>query len=317
MGKFEKKLFCVIFFTCGLTFVAAQNSSTNGGSSEVLGQLQRFGDNSASNTRGVRRPNVVTVGNALQPQKMWRSVTDPGPYPQINFNLGNISALSAGDVNGDGVNDYLYATAVVQDERTPDNPSDRTAKSIVYFGGLFKLEPDQVVYSQLFPIGDFNSDGFDDALGYDGVTSYAYYLGSVNGYQLQSAAALDQTLQKMLTFHDLDGDGYEDVFLFESQSPNIQVLWGDANLQDTKSETYTSFFEESLRMTIGDLDSDGQPEIVGLTGASFSISSKLSIYRFDSARKLIEVEHIDYPSFDGLPRRSSMFVANVDTKEFR
>ncbi|PJF33685.1 MAG: hypothetical protein CUN57_01495, partial [Phototrophicales bacterium] len=145
---------------------------------------------------------------SLNPIKMWKSFDNP--HPEINISLSG-SGTNVGDVNGDGRTDIVF-TGTVPDERTEDL-GDVVGKTIVFWGGNeSRFDYDQLVYADLIAIGDFNGDGFDDAVSRD---FSEVYFGSANGYlQGVQSNIFSSSDPYPYTFRrgDLDGDGYGDVF---------------------------------------------------------------------------------------------------------
>lgn len=61
------------------------------------------------------RPKAIGGFPEVGPSQSW--VRNQNPYSQLNFRVLGTPQY-AGDVNGDGTNDYLYTTASARDERT-------------------------------------------------------------------------------------------------------------------------------------------------------------------------------------------------------
>lgn len=271
-----------------------------------------------SESMAVAQSNDATETNTeiVRPVRYWQSVNAPGLFPMINLDLGAAGLSLAGDINGDSLSDYVYGQALVQDERTADL-SDRIGKTIVFFGGNFELEADQVVYSRLYPAGDLNGDGFDDALAFDGLTQQAFYFGSADGYVLSNVAPPALSLDNVVGFHDLDGDRYEDVVLFSDDQGDITVVWGAADAAAITSETFTLPFDEALQLAVVDIEADTTAELVVLDGPRFSDEVELSIYRFDAGRSVQEAQRLSYPSFDGRVENAILMGTDVDNDGVR
>ncbi|MCS3711278.1 FG-GAP-like repeat-containing protein [Salinibacter ruber] len=220
-------------------------------------------------------PTPKSIGGFLEVESDQSWVLNENPNPSLNFDLTGTPQF-AGDVNGDGTNDYLYATAGARDERSPEVLEDQTGKTALFYGGTPSEGEDQLVYAQLRPAGDLNGDGFDDALEIEENTA-RIWTGSENGY-VDSGETV--TLQfspssfygnGVIGFTDLDGDGTDDALLSaEFGGGELAVLYGADSLSSAELRTYQPPTNRSeFAYNAADLNGDGQASIVRLEGDNF------------------------------------------------
>lgn len=238
----------------------------------------------------------------LDPVQSWALTQNPDP--RINFDI-MAAPLFAGDVNGDGVNDYIYTTfsAGARDERTPEL-ADVTGKTALFFGAETPTqEPDQIVYGRLRFAGDLNGDGYADAIAEeDGYVQI--YTGSPSGYQI-AGFPLNVAIpgdDQVVGGVDLDGDGYEDAVLFEGGFAPVGEFWviyGTDDVANAEVRRYTGDPELIPRViNVADLDGSGQSVLVEVSGMPVDWGGEgltLEVYRFeaDRSRTLVQQFPLD------------------------
>ncbi len=220
------------------------------------------------------------------------------PRQDINFVPGGV-AIPAGDVNGDGINDWIYRYSFVADDRTSDL-SDRTTKTLlVYGGGDFSARYyDELYYRGLTPAGNFIGSGNADA--YQSIGGgIRIYEGTGQGYR-QAGEKLDVPASPSLVA-DVDGDGYDDLIAGNQRGTEITVIYGAEEISGVTAETFDPSFGR-LRQDIfsygaSDIDGDGSGEIVRVGGQFNEFGGSLTVSVFaqaDSGEVLSERQEFSF-----------------------
>jgi len=169
----------------------------------------------------------------------FKNVLNQVPYSQAELNfLPNGTGTYAGDLNGDGLDDFISVYSNIQDERTGVT-GDNTNKSLIFFGGNSSaVDYDQLFYTDLRPVGDLNNDGFDDAVAVED-SDWHIYLGSTNGIA-KSEEAFPFTLSPEITgFLDFDQDGFDDILSFEpDRTDGYTIVFGASTIAGFSAESY-------------------------------------------------------------------------------
>jgi len=204
------------------------------------------------------------------------------------------SVATAGDVNGDGYADVVFASVGF---------SDNTGQGYVFLGGPFGLAngsafvtawqaattisgagkaPGDFFCWSVATAGDVNGDGYADvvvgASGYSSSRGRAYvYLGGATGLATTAATTLTGEATgsgfgySVATAGDVNGDGYADVVVgargYNSFTGRMYVYLGGASGLATAAATTrtggtgSSLFGQSVA-TAGDVNGDGYADVV-------------------------------------------------------
>ncbi|MBL8955914.1 MAG: VCBS repeat-containing protein, partial [Myxococcaceae bacterium] len=216
----------------------------------------------------------------------WRTTT-PAPATTIvdptHSNFFGRSLARAGDINGDGFSDIVFADA---------NPGRFT----LYFGsaaGIDTTSPQTFTVSSglgrsIGTAGDVDGDGYGDLIiGGRSVFGVGYqallYRGSAAGLITTPATTLTSSDsnfgQTSLTAGDLNADGFADVAVASPSTGNVFVYYGSSAGLGTTPVTLSgpaaSYF--GYAMAAGDFDWDGYTDLVV---AGHNVGSELvHIYR--------------------------------------
>lgn len=141
-------------------------------------------------------------------------------------NFPCIQAFSAGDVNADGTTDIMF-NVVTADERTEDL-SDNINKSLISYLPGPANEDDVFHESEMYGIGDYNGDGYDDLIDFK---QECIRYGSPKGINHDSIPLDIHDDFKTLYFKgDMNDDGFTEfilgpdyndtIFLYSGPEPN-------------------------------------------------------------------------------------------------
>lgn len=207
----------------------------------------------------------------------------------------------AGDVNGDTINDFLIS------EPYANGSGTQRGKIYVYSGSgfaeLFSVEgQSNNAFLGLVAqaVGDLNSDGYDDFLGYDrldggslGRTSL--YLGRASGtlttgFSMSGSTSGQQLGRTLGVAGDLNGDGSQEFIIadigYDNNKGRIRIYsWIQGSTPVLYYELLGTEASASLGSGLdggGDLNGDGKPDLlVGESGAAVGgfARGRFSIYR--------------------------------------
>ena len=184
-------------------------------------------------------------------------------------------AGAVGDLNGDGIDDFVIAMQF--------NGIHNDLRAYIYYGserGLserYKFELPSPSTTDV-AIGDFNGDGRPD-LAFVSEGKLRVFYQTELGFDPADPKDLDISVTNVASA-DLDGDGYDDLFV-RGEDPPLQILWGgpggldpenssavgmaDAQLVGGKVETVEAS-SAGVGAAISDAASLGAPKTVRLGG---------------------------------------------------
>jgi hypothetical protein len=249
-----------------------------------------------SRARGLRKSSALSVKqipselDVVDPEQ--RLGAEPWPREDLNFRPG-AQATPAGDVNGDGVDDWLYVRESVADNRTSDL-SDQTPKTLLHFGGgtFSDRYYDELYYRNIVPAGTFvGADSRADAVAL-GNGELTILEGSASGYEDTGTTLSVSNPGTSQTPVDLDGDGFDDLVFTSGES--ITVLFGGATPGDVEVQQFSPSFGKtpSFSYIAGDIEEDGSGGIVRIHGNTADTTSRgddalsVDIFEADSSRSL-------------------------------
>lgn len=182
------------------------------------------------------------------------------PDEKINFNPGGVN-IPAGELTGDGTKNFIRTYFNVIDDRDPSGET-LTNKTLVFLGANPGTEPDQILYTQLIPVGDINANGKANAIAFNFDQSkwYIYeFIGTGFTTEPLGLDMLDWEVRpnnQSVAFYDVDGDGFDDVVFLNGSTNRIYILYGGASMGDL------IVYEQQM--------TDLKPDEINITGSSGS-----------------------------------------------
>lgn len=228
--------------------------------------------------------SVVTQTTDLQGYpRIVNGTVDMGAYEagiwQSYFAVDTRETPYVGDFNGDGMTDIITFTR--------DNP---LAMGDVYvalsdgnqFGpsskwhDWFAVSRDETVV-----IGDYNGDGVDDIATWLGKTTKEVYVAISYGYGMDDSVIWIESIgvneDDVLKAGDVDGDGRDDLVLFDRRAGKVYVARSNGNGFNSPQPWHNWFAVSAYeRPDVGDVDGDGMTDII--TFATNSPTAQGDVY---------------------------------------
>ena len=189
-------------------------------------------------------------------------------YPTTYADYQPSWSMCAGDLDGNGYNDLVYAGSGLTFMLANDNGT-----------GYTELSQPQYIFCQRSNLVDINNDGLLDAFSCHDVAPNVYYINNGDGTYTWHQGGLGDTPDGGnygSIWVDYNNDGHLDMFIAKcrgAQSPaSIDQLWrnnGDGTFTDVAPQMGLAGYQQSWSSAWGDFDNDGDMDVM-IGASSFS-----------------------------------------------
>ena len=204
----------------------------------------------------------------------WGSADGYAPYHRTELQGFGAMDVAVVDADHDGLTDVVLVNRLSGKTRAP-------LDSLVYWGnpkGHFSPSFMTRLPART-PLGsaaaDLNNDGFPEIIYCNQGDDAFIYWGSAQGYALTNRTELPIRQSYTCEIVDLNRDGYLDLIFtgrLQGKHVNAVIFWGDANGFDPDRKRVLDFGGERSRgVAVGDMDGDGQLDLLLTTGDSLNI----------------------------------------------
>tara|TARA_R110000868_G_scaffold368227_1_gene631191 strand:- start:13609 stop:16575 length:2967 start_codon:yes stop_codon:yes gene_type:complete len=256
-----------------------------------------------------------------EPLSMIKSIESDDP---LRYYFGSDPGIPGGDINGDGVMEYIIQNQFYPDKNTLEI-GDWIENTLIY---NFDENGNKTYYSirsgLLFePAGDLNGDGRDELVAIVDSTLYIYTFGpgdfDISGdltqlYEIHTSVTLNQ----FVPTHDFDDDGFNDLLIGSydyTTGSSFQILFGGETGESFEFKVVDilpDLGDVEIQTNAGDIVGDESSDVILLATTPWPHELMAAAYSVDSLRNISFVGTSDFGSSNVGATTLRFFVENVD-----
>ena len=240
-----------------VTFSATEHSAPVGGFATIV----------SGDFDGDGRPDLVTL-NQSGSFSLLAGAGDGTFLPPITTELAPLTtdipfSIVAADLDVDGTLDLAIGYSFNSDGHTLTSTiTIHLGDGTGHFSGLAMTSGE---YPVSLTVGDFTGDGTPDLVVAAGADDYSVWIHPGNGdgtFQPKFERTTAPSRPGHVVSGDLDRNGHLDVVVGSSGEGGALIVWFDAGLPSAHPLVTPTFAYKNVRLTLGDLNSDGYTDVV-------------------------------------------------------
>lgn len=257
----------------------------------------------------------------VEPVSMFKSVDNDNP---LRYYHASDPGIPAGDINGDGIQEYIVHNPYYPDKSTPES-GDYTNNTLIYNVDENAAIAEYSIRSGVLlqPAGDLNGDGRDELAAVIDSILYIYTfpagdLDISGNLELIFEEDVSLDMNQFVTGFDFDKDEKEDLLLgtydYLSGS-SLHVLFGgdtggDFELKEVDLEKDIPGLE--IQTNAGDIVGDEGAEIVLLTTTAWPYQVGTAVFSINESREITFSGSDEFGTITSGANSLRFFVANID-----
>lgn len=237
---------------------------------------------------GDGKPDMIVVNRATNTFSVLRntsSLTKPSFATKVDFATDSTpSSVTIGDLDGDGKQDIVITNMFTNKISVYRNTATSGAINAASLAAKVSFIPDSISLPTSVAIGDFDGDGKPELAvvnSYNNTVSILKNISKAGTLDSTSfAPPIDFTTglgPTSVAISDIDGDGKPDLIISNFNAKSISILQNKATLNIIDSTSFAAKVDFTVgngpnALTIGDLNSDGKPDILVANQGANTIS---------------------------------------------
>jgi len=256
-----------------------------------------------------------------EPISVIKSIDSDDP---LRYYHGAYPGIPAGDINGDGVTEYLVQNSFYPDKSTPEI-GDWTENTLVYNMDENAVTTYYSIRSGLLfePAGDLNGDGRDELASIVDGSLQIYTFGTGDFDISGELTLLFETdalvlLNQFVPTYDFDDDGFNDLLIGSydyTTGSSFHILFGGGTGESFEFKAVDispDLGDVEIQTNAGDIIGDESSDVILLATTPWPQELKAVAYEVDSLRNISFAGSSDFGSFNTGASTLRFFVANID-----
>ena len=237
---------------------------------------------------GDGKPDMIVVNRATNTFSVLRntsSLTKPSFATKVDFATDSTpSSVTIGDLDGDGKQDIVITNMFTNKISVYRNTATSGAINAASLAAKFSFIADSISLPTSVAIRDLDGDGKPELAVVNSYNNTVSILKNISKAGTLDSTSFAQPIDfttglgpTSVAISDIDGDGKPDLIISNFNAKSISILQNKATLNIIDSTSFAAKIDFTVgngpnALTIGDLNSDGKPDILVANQGANTIS---------------------------------------------